>query len=132
LALEIYAIYQEKNMDFVDILEQEIFPKYGWWFGKTESFVFNDLEWQKIVQAKMDIVEKYARKTIGGFTIRDIKWNKEGDCLDWILNGDSWIRFRVSGTEPKFKIYYNLYAKGKEELANEYKKINDEFIKLLK
>jgi phosphomannomutase len=29
LALEIYAIYQEKNMDFVDILEQEIFPKYG-------------------------------------------------------------------------------------------------------
>jgi phosphomannomutase len=43
LALEIYNAYHEKNMDFVDILEKEIYSKYGWWFGKTESFTFDDL-----------------------------------------------------------------------------------------
>jgi len=29
LALEIYYQYQKKKMDFVDILEKEIYPKYG-------------------------------------------------------------------------------------------------------
>jgi phosphomannomutase len=29
LALEIYHFYQLKNMDFVDILQQEIYPKFG-------------------------------------------------------------------------------------------------------
>jgi phosphomannomutase len=30
LALEIYANYQQQNLDFVDILEKEIYPKYGY------------------------------------------------------------------------------------------------------
>jgi phosphomannomutase len=29
LALEIYHIYRQRKMDFVDILEQEIYPIYG-------------------------------------------------------------------------------------------------------
>jgi phosphomannomutase len=29
LALEIYHKYQNKNMDFVDILEKEIYPQFG-------------------------------------------------------------------------------------------------------
>jgi phosphomannomutase len=29
LALEIREVYRKKGMDFVDILEKEIYPKYG-------------------------------------------------------------------------------------------------------
>jgi phosphomannomutase len=29
LALEIYHAYRQRNMDFIDILEQEIYPNYG-------------------------------------------------------------------------------------------------------
>lgn len=132
LALEIYDSYRERNMDFIDILEKEIYPKYGWWFGKTVSFTFDDLDWQKIVKAKMDLVKNYKEKTIGNYKIKNIKWNVDGDCLDWILENDSWIRFRVSGTEPKFKIYYNLYGKNQNELSKNYDELHKKFCELLK
>lgn len=132
LALEIYAIYNEKKMDFIDILEKEIYPKYGWWFGKTESITFQDLNWQSVVKIKMDTMKNYQPRTLGDYSIKSIKWNKDGDCLDWILDGDSWIRFRVSGTEPKFKIYYNLYGKDDKQLLASYATLNKLFIDLLK
>lgn len=131
LALEIYDAYYEKNMDFIDILEKEIYPTYGWWFGKTISFTFNDLDWQKIVKDKMELVKKYSQKQIGNYHIKDIKWNKDGECLDWILDGDSWIRFRVSGTEPKFKIYYNLYGHDKDQLTKSYVDIHGKLSSLI-
>jgi phosphomannomutase len=44
LALEIYNFYKVKQMDLVDMLEKEIYPKYGQWFGKTDSFTYDVLE----------------------------------------------------------------------------------------
>jgi phosphomannomutase len=79
----------------------------------------------------MDLVKNYKEKNIGSFYIKQNKWNNDGDCLDWILDGDSWLRFRISGTEPKFKVYYNLYAKDKNTLINEYEKIDLTLKKLL-
>jgi phosphomannomutase len=79
----------------------------------------------------MEMVKNYKLKTIGQYHIKSIKWNKDGDCLDWILEGDSWIRFRVSGTEPKFKIYYNLYGENNNELLKAYKDIHEKFDTLL-
>jgi phosphomannomutase len=43
LALEIYSKYNERNMDFVDILEKEIYHKYGYLFSKTVSYTFKEL-----------------------------------------------------------------------------------------
>jgi hypothetical protein len=85
-------------MDFVDILQQEIYPKFGWWFGKTDSFTFDSLDWRKIINAKMDLFVNYHNDQFANKKIKQIVWNNQGDCLDWILDNDEWIRFRKSGT----------------------------------
>jgi phosphomannomutase len=43
LALEIYAVYQKQGMDFIDVLEKEIYPQYGQWFGKTVAYNYDML-----------------------------------------------------------------------------------------
>ncbi|MDR2823186.1 MAG: phospho-sugar mutase, partial [Mycoplasmataceae bacterium] len=62
---------------------------------------------------------------------KKIQWNKDGDCLEWLLEQDSWIKFRLSGTEPKFKIYYNLYDKNETLLLKTYNELSIIFKKLL-
>jgi phosphomannomutase len=118
-------------MDFVDILEQEIYPQFGWWFGQTDSFTFDSLDWRRIISTKMDMFVNYKEATFANKNIKKIMWNTNGDCLDWLLENDEWIRFRKSGTEPKFKIYYNLYGDSGESLAKEYELLHKEFTKHL-
>jgi phosphomannomutase len=118
-------------MDLVDLLEKEIYAEYGNWFGKTVSFTFNALNWKQLIVAKMNQLKKYHLNHIGDLKIKKINWNSLGDCLEWHLEGDSWIKFRMSGTEPKFKIYYNLYANNHDILLKQYNNLNGIFKKLL-
>ena len=131
LASEIYYEYKNKGMDFIDILEKEIYPKFGYWFGETYSHTFKELNWKSIIQQKMEFLKKYKRKKIGTFNIKKILWNTKGDCLDWILDGNSWIRFRASGTEPKFKIYFNLYGKNKSDGLLKFEQTKKEMLKII-
>ena len=39
----------------------------------------------------------------------NVIYNDAGSCLEIYFKNDSWVKFRLSGTEPKFKIYLNLY-----------------------
>jgi phosphomannomutase len=116
----------------IDILQQEIYPKYGQWFGKTVSYTYDVLDWKSLITNKMQLLKNYHKKNIGDFLIKKVIWNKIGDCLEWHLNNESWIKFRMSGTEPKFKIYYNLYGKDQNILINQYNKLDEIFKKILK
>jgi phosphomannomutase len=118
-------------MDFVDILEQEIYPIYGHWFGKTVSYKYDVLNWKPLVLNKMNLLKHYHAKMIGNWTIKKNIWNKVGDCLEWHLQNNSWIKFRMSGTEPKFKIYYNLYGSSQNQLINQYNELDILFRKIL-
>jgi phosphomannomutase len=79
----------------------------------------------------MNMFKKYRSRTIGDYKIKKILWNKIGDCLEWHLEGDSWIKFRMSGTEPKFKIYYNLSGINQNILINQYNKLDKIFKQML-
>jgi phosphomannomutase len=79
----------------------------------------------------MDMFKQYSSKVIGDFNIQKIEWNTFGDCLEWHLNNKSWIKFRMSGTEPKFKIYYELNGDNLTTLNKQYEKLNNEFNALL-
>jgi phosphomannomutase len=118
-------------MDLIDILEQEIYPVYGQWFGKTVSYTYDVLDWKPLVESKMNLLKHHHEKTIGDWKIKKILWNKLGDCLEWHLENDSWIKFRMSGTEPKFKIYYNLYGPSQNDLLSQYNKLDKIFRTML-
>ena len=131
LALEIYDYCLENKMDLIDYLHNIIFKKYGIWFGKTDSFIIKDLDWKNIAIKKMQLLTSYPNKNIGKYEIKNISFNKIGDCLEWDLGNMNWIKFRMSGTEPKFKAYYNFYGKSLEELDSIYTEINQELKKII-
>lgn len=131
LALEIHDYCVKNKMDLVDYLEKVIFKKYGNWFGKTDSFIISGLDWKNIAIKKMEFFKNFPSKKIGNYQIKTIKWNPVGDCLEWDLNNNNWIKFRMSGTEPKFKVYYNLMKKPLTTLNCEYKKLHNIFAELI-
>ena len=131
LVLEINYFCKQKKMDLIDYLEKIIFKEYGIWFGKTDSFAIKDLDWKNIVEMKMKYFKNYPKKTIGSYKIRKVIFNKVGDCLEWWLNGKSWIKFRKSGTEPKMKVYYELYDKPLVSLEKDYQSLHKFFANII-
>lgn len=128
LILEVYNHYQQKGMDFVDVLEEEIFPKFGVWLGLTVSIIFKDKNWREIASKKIDKLAKFPKKNYFGYKLESITFNKIANCLEWNLSNDSWIKFRMSGTEPKLKTYYNLIGSNQSQLS----KTVDKFQKIIK
>lgn len=109
LLLEILNYYTPQNYDFIDILEKIIYPKFGHLYSATISIEILDNNWQQKAKEYIAMLESFPGKTILTRKINEIKMNNEGSCLEFILDKDSWIKFRISGTEPKFKIYFNLF-----------------------
>lgn len=130
LALEIYTYYKTKNMTLIDVFEKEIFPTYGYWFGRTVSVKIESLDWKKQIAKKMKSFSEYNKDKILSRKIKKIQYNDVNECWEWILENNSWIKFRQSGTEPKFKVYFNLYGTSSEELFNEHNEILEELQKI--
>ncbi|WP_027119401.1 phospho-sugar mutase [[Mycoplasma] testudinis] len=132
LALEIF--YHAKNfhhVDLIDFLEKIIYKEFGNIYNATVAFVFKELNWKELAKARMDKMLNFKETKIGDREIKEIKWNDVGGCIDWILDGDSWLRFRMSGTEPKFKVYYNLYGDSLDGLRKEAEQIQTQLKKIL-
>lgn len=127
LTLSIYDECLKQKMDLVDYLEKVIYKKYGGWFGKTDSFIIPGLDWKIQANQIMDYYHHYAKKTVLMYHIKKISWNKAGDCLEWDLGNDNWIKFRMSGTEPKFKVYYNFYGNNLSILQKQYQQLHQFF-----
>lgn len=111
LIMEIINSYGTKLMDLIDVLEKEIYPKYGHWFGATTSITIKDVNWK---QKAINLLEKLKNNNLTKIVDREIKskvFNEHADAMEYYFDHDSWVKFRISGTEPKFKIYTNLYAR---------------------
>ncbi|MGL4647210.1 MAG: phospho-sugar mutase [Mycoplasmoidaceae bacterium] len=130
LALEIFDHYQKKGFGFDEILE-EIYEQYGFWKGETISFWIQDLNWvQKSVKI-MEHLKALKMESFSGFKLMKNNWNFEGDCLEWFFEDDMTIKFRRSGTEPKFKAYLNIYGKTSEEAENNFENFKKDIKKLI-
>ena len=79
----------------------------------------------------MNYFKNYKSKTFNGLKIKKIQWNKVGGCLEWLLDKGEWIKFRRSGTEPKFKVYYNFYGGSLNSLVKKYESLHAAFKKII-
>lgn len=114
LALEVYDYLFQQELTLVDYLGQ-IFNEFGAWSGETVSYKIESLNWKEEMQEKMDKFARIKNKDILGLKIDQIRWNENAQALEWFLEGGSWIKFRLSGTEPKFKMYFDIYGNDKWE-----------------
>lgn len=131
MALEIYSELIKQNNDFVDLLNNEIYAKYGHWFGITDSFVIKSTNWMLELKKYFNDILKYKSNSFAGIKIAKKSWNEDGNCQEWWFDKQSWLKFRISGTEPKFKIYYNLYGDSQEALIKTYNLLHKSFKKML-
>lgn len=109
LLLEIVQHYKNQDMTLIDVLNKEVFAKYGNWHNVTTQFIIDGDNWKEKGNEFLNILQNFEYDTITGFEIKEIIWHKEGSYLEWKLGEYSSIKFRLSGTEPKFKIYVDLY-----------------------
>lgn len=131
LALEVYTMLYDQEKTMVDYLD-EIFEEFGAWTGETVAYKIESLNWKEEMQEKMDKFAAVKNKDILGLEIKGIRWNEPAQALEWYLDNDIWIKFRLSGTEPKFKIYYEIYAEDKESCERLLKAFKDEFEYMLR
>lgn len=134
LALEIIDEYSKKDMTLIDLLNNEIFPKFGYWAGETVSYLLSGDNWKEQIEQKFAILRNIKIKFLYKFKIKNVVFNEEANLLEWNLNNKNWVKFRMSGTEPKFKAYFNIYGASKKEAddnLNETKKTLDLILKSL-
>ncbi len=117
LALEIYNHGSAYFPDLHDYLCDRIFDKYGPTFSATYSYALKSKDWEKDAKKLMFRAKHFKQKKLFDYHIKKIWFEKESDCVVWTLNMNSWIKFRLSGTEPKFKVYVNF----NDEMAGQLK-----------
>ncbi|MGL4617324.1 MAG: phospho-sugar mutase [Mycoplasmoidaceae bacterium] len=132
LILEIFDFYRKQNINLQELLENEIYPKYGYWRGETISFLIDDLNWVEKSESIMNSFKSTEIDEIGGIKLLESRWNNEGDCLEWIFENDNSVRFRRSGTEPKFKAYFNMYGSTLEKADENFLQFKREIKELMK
>ncbi len=139
LVVEMAIFYKQSGLTLFDILEK-IFKEYGYYAEELVSIKLKGIEGSKRID---DILTYFRQKTpedISGQRVeyvedylsqekRDRKNNKishlnfpKSNVLKLILEDNSWIAIRPSGTEPKIKIYFSANGISNIEV---YKKLNN-------
>lgn len=108
LALEIYDQGNAYFPDLHDYLSDRLYDTYGPTFVATHSFTITSNNWKADAKKIMTRAKRYKERKIFDYRIRKIWYEDASDCVVWTLNKESWIKFRVSGTEPKVKVYINF------------------------
>lgn len=129
---EMFAYYMSRGKSLIEVLDS-LYQKYGYCLNTLHSFEFEGESGMK----KMQNIMKSLRENVPNeFTVKKIvevqdyllseitdivSNNKRGinlpksNVIKYILEGNSSIVLRPSGTEPKLKLYISINAKSKDE-----------------
>jgi phosphoglucomutase len=138
LFAEVAAYYKKEGKTVYDAL-QEIFVEYGYFAEKTISVTMSGQEGAAKITALMKTFREKAPAEFAGVKVvqtEDFKLltrqkvdgtteemtTPPSDVLKYVLEDESWIAVRPSGTEPKIKFYIGVKA---DSDANATQKIAD-------
>lgn len=94
LVLEMMAMRRQSFDEILNAVEKE--------FGKL-SYVRSDMDYPNELKPKLfEYLKSNPPKTLEKQRVRDIK---DQDGMKYVLEDDSWLLFRLSGTEPILRVY---------------------------
>ena len=132
LLAEACIAYAERGMTLSDALD-EIYATYGFYSESVKSYTLEGKEGMEKIAGAMEKLRLSPPCTFAGRAVTtaedylarvcnhadgtqcDISLPKS-DTLRWLLEDESWIVIRPSGTEPKLKLYIGACAKTRQEL----------------
>ena len=133
LISEMAAYYYDKGMTLYEGL-QEVYKKYGYYKEELKSITLKGIDGMEKIKSIMSHFRNANIEQIADIKVEELRDYKEGindlpksDVLKFILEDNSWIAIRPSGTEPKIKFYFGCNGEEKTEVD---KKLNSimEFI----
>ena len=125
---EMFAYYKTRGISLLEKLD-ELYKQYGYYLNKLDNFVFEGAagfaKMQEIMASFRSNIED-----IGGYKIKEVLDYSKGinglpksDVLKYILENESTVVVRPSGTEPKLKMYSSIKAPNEIEANAIYDKI---------
>ncbi|MFJ8512859.1 phospho-sugar mutase [Lysinibacillus xylanilyticus] len=141
---EMAAYYATKQQTLLDVLDS-LFNQYGYYREALQSQTFEGISGQKEMQALLqnfrenrifdiagqrimvieDYLTQHAIHQDGSIT--SINLPKE-NVLKFILEDQSWIAIRPSGTEPKCKFYFGTVASTREQAQQKLQQLQVAFM----
>ena len=139
--------YGGRGQSLLDVLEN-LYQTYGYYLEKVKNITFKGLDGMDRMREIMaglrekpvadvgglavNATEDYLtqKRTLADGTVSDLEI-AAGDAIKLILEGDSWICIRPSGTEPKIKIYYAARADTRETSQRRLETMSAAFEKMI-
>ena len=137
LISEMAAYYYDKGMTLYEGL-QEVYKKYGYYREELQSITLKGIDGMEQIKSIMNTFRTSNIEEIAGIKVAELKDYSQGidnlpksDVLKFILEDNSWIAVRPSGTEPKIKFYYGCNGADKEVVDNKLEKIMNEIVSVV-
>lgn len=148
LFAEMVCYYNSVGVSVFDVLSN-IYEKYGYCLDKTDCIAFSGLNAMKemndavakVAASRITKLDVYSVAAVRNYeTGERIKADGEKErleysglnCLYFELENGGFVCLRPSGTEPKLKIYYSVYAKDEERATAQIASLSAAFEAVLK
>ena len=129
LISEMAAYYYDKGMTLYEGL-QEVYKKYGYYREELQSITLKGIDGMEQIKYIMNTFRTSNIEEIAGIKVAELKDYSQGidslpksDVLKFILEDNSWIAVRPSGTEPKIKFFYGCNGAERELVDNKLEEI---------
>ena len=125
LIAQMFAYYKSLNKSLLEVLE-ELYKKYGYTLNTLYSFEFEGESGMNKMNGIMDLFRNNTPKEIAGVKVLEVRDYKtslqtilatgegieiklpKSNVIKYILDGNSYVVLRPSGTEPKLKLYCGI------------------------
>lgn len=135
---EMFAYYKTHGINLLDKLD-ELYRTYGYRLNTLHSFEFDGESGMYKMQSIMKKFHTSAPSNFGGLSVKDVLDYSKGldglpksDVLKYMLEGNSSVVVRPSGTEPKLKTYISISAESMDAASEKEKVIAAELAEMMK
>lgn len=135
---EMFAYYKTKGINLIDKLD-DLYQQYGYRLNTLHSFEFDGESGMYKMQSIMKKFHEDAPDHFSDLKVEKVLDYSKGldglpksDVLKYILEGNSSVVVRPSGTEPKLKTYISISSDSIENAGKQEKVIATELAEMMK
>lgn len=135
---EMFAYYKTQGLSLVEVLNR-LYEKYGFCLNTLHSYTFEGVEGFQKMQKIMCKLRENPLRFIASKRVIEVRDYLVGigdlpksNVLKYLLDGDSSVVIRPSGTEPKIKVYLSVSSESRTDAEDAENCFREDIDKILK